>query len=121
MDRLGFGCDALLGVKRQIIYLSISGYGATGPCRGRPGHDFQYLSFAGAIPPPKPYFAADYVPTTLPAADMGASLYSVLAVVLALHEKLARPADFTGHHLHVPLSASPLPLLDPPLPAPPSH
>src|SRR5260370_31469662 len=117
MDRLGFGCDALLGVKRQIIYLSISGYGATGPCRGRPGHDSQYLSFAGAIPPPKPYFAADYVPTTLPAADMGASLYSVLAVVLALHEKLARPADFTGHHLDLAMSDCTLALMEPRLAA----
>src|SRR6266851_5198868 len=94
MDRLGLGFDALLEVNPQIIYLSISGYGATGPYRDLPGHDFQYLSFAGAIPPPKSYFAADYVPTTLPVADMGASLYAVLAVVLALHEKLARPASF---------------------------
>src|SRR6202030_4305220 len=62
MDRLGLGFDALLEVNPQIIYLSISGYGATGPYRDLPGHDFQYLSFAGAIPPPKSYFAADYVP-----------------------------------------------------------
>jgi CoA:oxalate CoA-transferase len=113
MDRLGLGFDALLRVNPQIIYLSISGYGATGPYRDLPGHDFQYLSFAGAIPPPKPYFAADYVPTTLPAADMGASLYSVLAVVLALHEKLARPADFTGRHLDVALSDCTLALMEP--------
>ena len=113
MDRLGLGFDALLRVNPQIIYLSISGYGATGPYRDLPGHDFQYLSFAGAIPPPKPYFAADYVPTTLPAADMGASLYSVLAVVLALHEKLARPADFTGRHLDVAVSDCTLALMEP--------
>jgi len=113
MDRLGLGFDALLRVNPQIIYLSISGYGATGPYRDLPGHDFQYLSFAGAIPPPKPYFAADYVPTTLPVADMGASLYSVLAVVLALHEKLARPADFTGRHLDVAMSDCTLALMEP--------
>jgi CoA:oxalate CoA-transferase len=113
MDRLGLGFDALLRVNPQIIYLSISGYGATGPYRDLPGHDFQYLSFAGAIPPPKPYFAADYVPTTLPVADMGASLYSLLAVVLALHEKLARPADFTGRHLDVAVSDCTLALMEP--------
>jgi CoA:oxalate CoA-transferase len=113
MDRLGLGFDALLQVNPQIIYLSISGYGATGPYRDLPGHDFQYLSFAGAIPPPKPYFAADYVPTTLPAADMGASLYSVLAVVLALHEKLAWPAGFAGRHLDVAMSDCTLALMEP--------
>jgi CoA:oxalate CoA-transferase len=113
MDRLGLGFDALLEVNPQIIYLSISGYGATGPYRDLPGHDFQYLSYAGAIPPPKAYFAADYVPTTLPAADMGASLYSLLAVVLALHEKLACPAGFAGRHLDVALSDCTLALMEP--------
>jgi CoA:oxalate CoA-transferase len=113
MDRLGLGFDVLLEVNPQIIYLSISGYGATGPYRHLPGHDFQYLSFAGAIPPPKSYFAADYVPTTLPAADMGASLYSVLAVVLALHEKLAWPAGFAGRHLDVAMSDCTLALMEP--------
>jgi CoA:oxalate CoA-transferase len=113
MDRLGLGFDVLLEVNPQIIYLSISGYGATGPYRNLPGHDFQYLSFAGAIPPPKSYFAADYVPTTLPAADMGASLYSVLAVVLALHEKVAWPAGFAGRHLDVAMSDCTLALMEP--------
>src|SRR5712671_6230988 len=107
------GRDALLHVIPQIIYLSISGYGATGPYRDLPGHDFQYLSFAGAIPPPKSYFAADYVPTTLPAADLGASLYSLLAVILALHEKLARPAAFEGRHLDVAISDCTLALMEP--------
>ena len=113
MDRLGLGFDALLEVNPQIIYLSISGYGATGPYRDLPGHDFQYLAFAGAIPPPKSYFAADYVPTTLPAADLGASLYSLLAVVLALHEKLARPARFAGRHLDVAIADCTLALMEP--------
>jgi CoA:oxalate CoA-transferase len=113
MDRLGLGFDAALEVNPQIIYLSISGYGATGPYRDLPGHDFQYLSLAGAIPPPEPYFAADYVPTTLPAADMGASLYSMLAVVLALHEKLARPAGFAGCHLDVAISDCTLAMMEP--------
>jgi CoA:oxalate CoA-transferase len=113
MDRLGLGFDALLEVNPQLIYLSISGYGATGPYRDLPGHDFQYLSFAGAIPPPKPYYAADYVPTTLPAADMGASLYAMLAVVLALYEKLVSPASFAGRHLDVALSDCTLALMEP--------
>src|SRR5882757_8351029 len=113
MDRLGLGFDALLKVNPQIIYLSISGYGASGPYRDLPGHDFQYLSFAGAIPPPKSYFAADYVPTTLPAADLGASLYSLLAVVLALHEKLTRPSGFAGRHLDIAMADCTLAMMEP--------
>ena len=34
MDRLGLGFDAVLEVNPRIIYLSISGYGATGPVPG---------------------------------------------------------------------------------------
>jgi CoA:oxalate CoA-transferase len=113
MDRLGLGFDALIEVNPQLIYLSISGFGATGPYRDLPAHDFQYLSLAGAIPPPQAYFAADYVPTTLPMADMGASLYAVLAVVLALHEKLACPAGFAGRHLDVAMSDCTLALMEP--------
>jgi CoA:oxalate CoA-transferase len=123
MERLGLGFDALIEINPRIIYLSISGYGATGPYRHLPGHDFQYLSYAGAIPPPKSYFAADYVPTTLPVADMGASLYSVLAVVLALHEKalhekalhekLAQPGGFAGRHLDIAMSDCTLALMEP--------
>ena len=113
MDRLGLGFDAVLQVNPRIVYLSISGYGATGPYRDLPGHDFQYLSFAGAIPPPKPAFAADYVPTTLPVADMGAAVYSVLAVVLALHEKLAQPSAFAGRHLDMAMADCTLAMMEP--------
>src|ERR1700730_9392285 len=52
MDRLGLGFDAVHRVNPRIIYLSISGYGATGPYRDLPGHDFQVLLFDGALPPP---------------------------------------------------------------------
>jgi CoA:oxalate CoA-transferase len=113
MDRLGLGFDAVLAVNPRLIYLSISGYGATGPYRDLPGHDFQYLSFAGAIPPPKPAFAADYVPTTLPVADMGAAVYSVLAVVLALHEKLLSPSGFAGRHLDMAMADAALAMMEP--------
>jgi CoA:oxalate CoA-transferase len=113
MDRLGLGFDAVLSVNPRIIYLSISGYGATGPYRDLPGHDFQYLSFAGAIPPPEPALAAGYVPTTLPVADMGAALYSVLAVVLALHERLARPSAFAGRHLDMAMADCTLAMMEP--------
>jgi CoA:oxalate CoA-transferase len=113
MDRLGLGFDAVRAVQPRIIYLSISGYGATGPYRDLPGHDFQYLSYAGAIPPPKPAFAADYVPTTLPVADMGAAVYSVLAVVLALHEKLADPSRFAGRHLDMAMADCTLAMMEP--------
>ena len=35
MERLGLGADALLAVAPRLVYVSISGYGATGPWRQR--------------------------------------------------------------------------------------
>ncbi len=47
MDRLGIGYSALSEVNPALIYCSITGYGQTGPYRGRAGHDINYLSVAG--------------------------------------------------------------------------
>ncbi|MFE4956053.1 CaiB/BaiF CoA transferase family protein [Streptomyces sp. NPDC056653] len=113
MERLGLGFEALTETNPKLIYLSISGYGADGPYRDLPGHDFQYLAYAGAIPSPQLYFAADYVPTTLPVADMGTSVYSVLAVVLALLEKQRDPHSFTARHLDIGMSDCTLALMEP--------
>jgi crotonobetainyl-CoA:carnitine CoA-transferase CaiB-like acyl-CoA transferase len=112
-DRLGIGFSDLVEVNPKIIYASISGFGASGPYRDLPGHDFQYLSFAGAIPPPEAYFAADYVPTTLPVADMGASVFATLSIVLALHERQRDPGSFRARHLDIGMSDCTLALMEP--------
>jgi CoA:oxalate CoA-transferase len=112
-DRLGIGFAAVAEVNPKIIYASISGFGASGPYRDLPGHDFQYLSYVGAIPPPKAYFAADYVPTTLPVADMGTSVFATLAIVLALHERQRDPESFTARQLDIGMSDCTLALMEP--------
>ncbi|MFC9536743.1 CaiB/BaiF CoA transferase family protein [Streptomyces sp. NPDC056975] len=113
MERLGLGFETLTEINPQLIYVSISGYGATGPYRDLPGHDFQYLAYTGAIPAPQAYYAADYVPTTLPVADMGTSVYSVLAVVLALLEKQRDPDAFAACHLDIGMADCTLALMEP--------
>ena len=112
-DRLGVGFEDLVKVNPKIIYASISGFGASGPNRDRPGHDFQYLAFAGGIPAPEAYFVADYVPTSLPAADMGASVFAILSIVLALHERQRDPESFTARHLDIGMSDCTLALMEP--------
>jgi CoA:oxalate CoA-transferase len=112
-DRLGIGFKDVVDVNPKIIYASISGFGASGPYRDLPGHDFQYLSYAGGIPAPEAYYAADYVPTTLPVADMGASVFATLSIVLALHERQRDPAAFTARHLDIGMSDCTLALMEP--------
>src|SRR5262245_66400577 len=39
MDRLGFGFAAVHARRPSLVYCSISGFGATGPQKDRPGYD----------------------------------------------------------------------------------
>lgn len=47
MDKLGVGYAALKAINPRLIYVSITGYGQTGPYRDRAGHDINYLALAG--------------------------------------------------------------------------
>jgi crotonobetainyl-CoA:carnitine CoA-transferase CaiB-like acyl-CoA transferase len=49
VDRLGIGHAAIAAINPRIVYCSISGYGQTGPYRDRPGHDINYLGYAGVL------------------------------------------------------------------------
>ncbi len=47
MDKLGVGYESLKAINPKLIYVSITGYGQTGPFRDRAGHDINYLALAG--------------------------------------------------------------------------
>ncbi len=49
MDRLGVGWEVLSGDNPGLVYVAISGYGATGPYAERAGHDINYMGYAGAL------------------------------------------------------------------------
>ncbi|GAB4234017.1 MAG: CaiB/BaiF CoA-transferase family protein [Deltaproteobacteria bacterium] len=49
VSRLGIGYEAVAAVNPMIVYCSISGYGQDGPMRDVPGHDVNYLSYAGVL------------------------------------------------------------------------
>jgi crotonobetainyl-CoA:carnitine CoA-transferase CaiB-like acyl-CoA transferase len=46
-DRLGVGYTQLRGVNPTLVYCSVNGYGTGGPREQRPGHDLNYLAYAG--------------------------------------------------------------------------
>ena len=51
-DRMGLGEDALRAVKPDLIYVSISGFGETGPYAGKPVYDPLVRVNAESVPEP---------------------------------------------------------------------
>lgn len=49
MDRLGLGYAALKGIKPDIVYCAISGFGQDGPLRDNPAYDQIIQGFAGVM------------------------------------------------------------------------
>jgi crotonobetainyl-CoA:carnitine CoA-transferase CaiB-like acyl-CoA transferase len=49
MERLGLDYANLLEVNPKLVYCAITGYGASGPFSQRPGHDINYLAYAGVL------------------------------------------------------------------------
>ena len=98
MERLGLGYEALKAINPRLIYVSITGYGQTGPYRDRAGHDINYLALAGV---------ASYtgrkdsgpVPLGVQLADVGGgSLHAVVGLLAAV---IARQQSGTGQYLDV--------------------
>jgi crotonobetainyl-CoA:carnitine CoA-transferase CaiB-like acyl-CoA transferase len=49
MDRLGLGYEELKKHNPKLVFCAITGYGQTGPYVNAPGHDTNYLSYAGLL------------------------------------------------------------------------
>lgn len=47
--RLGLGYDAVLAVKPDIVYCSLTGYGQSGPYANLSGHDLNYMALSGCL------------------------------------------------------------------------
>lgn len=113
MERLGLGSSALLARNPRLVYVSLTGYGATGPKALLPGHDLNYLAAAGVVS----LAATDAQPspvTGVPMADLCASLYAFGAVNAAL---LQRQRTGRGQHLDVAISDCALHWMNPRLAA----
>jgi len=49
MERLGFGWEALRKIRPELVYLSISGFGQSGPLRDNPAYDQIIQGLAGVM------------------------------------------------------------------------
>ncbi|MBV4457190.1 CoA transferase [Pseudomonas sp. COR58] len=98
MERLGLGYEALKAINPRLIYVSITGYGQTGPYKDRAGHDINYLALAGLA---SHTGRADSGPLPLgvQVADIaGGSLHGVIGLLAAV---IARQQTGQGTHVDV--------------------
>ena len=85
-DRIGIGYDTLSAVRSDLIYVSISGYGHTGPYKDLPGHDINYLAMSGALSMPASWDEKSHR-SGLPVADLTAALYAALNISAAIRKR----------------------------------
>ncbi len=91
MDRLGLGYPALSALNPSLIYAAVSGFGKTGPYKGRPAFDFiaqamsGFMSLNGDRTMP-------YLRVGIPISDTIAGLYAAFGILAALRvrEKTGR-------------------------------
>jgi crotonobetainyl-CoA:carnitine CoA-transferase CaiB-like acyl-CoA transferase len=98
-ERLGIGYEHLSAINQRIVYVSISGYGETGPLRHAPGQDLLVQSFSGML---YSAGAADSYPHPAPSyvVDTCASHLATSAVLAGL---VQRNRTGRGRHARVSL------------------
>ncbi len=98
MDRLGLGYEHMRRIRDDIIYCSITGYGATGPKAQVAGHDLNYIGDTGLLSLSMGPKDAPVVPPALIADLAGGTYPAVVNILLAL---LRRDRTGKGAHLDI--------------------
>lgn len=105
MANAGLSPEQVLGLCPRLIYVSLTGYGQTGPYNTRAGHDLNFLSYSGLlaklIDPEKPK------PIGVQLADTTGGYLATVAALAALQE---RSLTGRGQHMDVSILDGCLPL-----------
>ncbi len=96
MARLGLGYDDFAGVKPDIIYCSVSGYGQDGPLRDAAGHDLNYIAQSGLLALSMGSPEQPVIPPALIADIAGGAYPAIINILMALRER-----DLTGEGRHL--------------------
>ncbi|SDY11460.1 Crotonobetainyl-CoA:carnitine CoA-transferase CaiB [Salimicrobium album] len=87
MERLGLDYEQLKKVNDRLIYCAITGYGQTGPYRNQPGHDVNYISYAGLLNLTGEKEGKPIIPSAQIADIGGGALPAAVGILLALLER----------------------------------
>ncbi|MYN14195.1 CoA transferase [Pusillimonas sp. TS35] len=101
MARLGLDYETARALNPRIVYVSLSGYGQTGPNSKLPGHDLNYLAMAGALALGGSDREAPGSGAGLSVADLAGAMYALASTLAAL---IARERTNQGRYLDVSLT-----------------
>jgi len=83
MERLGLDYETCLQHNPKLVYLSLNGYGSSGPYAEKAGHDLNYISLAGIASITGTKDGSLAIPG-VPIADLVGGLYLVIGVLSGL-------------------------------------
>jgi crotonobetainyl-CoA:carnitine CoA-transferase CaiB-like acyl-CoA transferase len=111
LARYGLAYDDLKKINPRLVYCSVTGFGQTGPYRGRPGYDFMIQGMGGMMSVTgEPDDAPGGGPQRagVPVADIITGMYASIAICAALAH---RAQSKVGQHLDLALLDSQIALL----------
>lgn len=109
MHRLGLGFEDLHKANPRLVYVSLTGYGQSGPYAQLAGHDLNYMALGGVLSMNLPV-----IPGVQIADLVGGSMQAVTGILAAL---LDRAQSGLGRHVDVSMHAGVAALLTVPLAA----
>ena len=108
MKRLGLDYESIKKINSKIIYVSITGYGQTGPKKMVAGHDLNYIGNTGLLSLSMGTNEKPTVPPALIADIAGGSYPAIINILLALRK---RDLHQTGSFLDISMSDNLFPFM----------
>lgn len=108
VERLGVSFDALTSLQPRLIYMSLSGFGPSGPRVEQRAHDPEFQALAGSLHFNRGHDGKPFYNTAGPTFDYAAGLFAVIGI-LAVRQNVNHDAV----HLNVPCLAAGLSLMFP--------
>ncbi len=87
IDKMGLGYQKARKVKKDIIYVSVTGYGQNGPYAAQAGHDINYIGYAGILAITGSKETGPVIPGVQIADVAGGAYMAVIACLSALWAK----------------------------------